>query len=88
VFLHLGNDVTVRTSDVIGVFDMDTATAAQSTRDFLQGQEKASRVTDVSEELPKSFALCWHGGAPHVFLCAVSPATLKKRAETRKIANR
>ena len=59
MYLHLGQDTVVRTSDIIGIFDMDTSTISKTTREYLTACEKNGRVVNVSMELPKSFVLCW-----------------------------
>ena len=40
MFLHIGNGETVRRKDVIGIFDMDTATVSSLTRATLKKYEK------------------------------------------------
>lgn len=57
MYLHLGQDTTVRTSEIIGLFDLDTASLSRHTRDYLTGAEQSGRVINVTEELPKSFVV-------------------------------
>ena len=82
MYLHLGQDTVVNTQDVIGVFDLDTATVAKRTREFLANSEKNKRVVSVSFELPRSFTVCVkpEGGNETVYLSPLSPGTLEKRA--------
>lgn len=40
MYLHLGQDTVVRTSDIIGIFDMDTSTISKTTRSILQPAKK------------------------------------------------
>ena len=58
MYLYLVGNRLVRQSEVIGVFDLDTATVSRHTRDFLTRAEQTVRVETVSYELPKSFVLC------------------------------
>ena len=81
MYLHLGKDVTIKAGDLIGIFDLDNTTISPDTRDFLARCEKNDIVTNVSDDLPKSFVVCRYNGETHVFLSAISPTTLKKRAE-------
>ena len=82
MFLHLGQSVVVPDREVVGVFDLDNASWAYKTREFLERAEREGRVVDVSGDLPKSFALCRAGdGAPVVYLSQLSTATLLKRVE-------
>lgn len=57
MFLYLGEGKYKRRSDIIGIFDMDTATATAISRRFLSQNEREGRV-ESDGELPKSFLLC------------------------------
>ena len=48
MYLHLGQETILRTRDILGVFDLDTATISKHTRDFLAKSEHEGRVTNVS----------------------------------------
>ena len=57
MFLYLGEGKYKRLSDVIGIFDMDSATVCVATRRFLSQKEREGNV-ESDGELPKSFLLC------------------------------
>ena len=80
MYLHLGNEVSIRTCDLIGIFDLDITTVSKDTREFLRRCEENDIVTNVSSDLPKSFVLCRYDGETHVFISAISSMTLRKRA--------
>jgi len=80
MYLHLGNEVSIRTCDLIGIFDLDVTTVSKDTREFLRRCEENDIVTNVSSDLPKSFVLCRYDGETHVFITAISSMTLRKRA--------
>ena len=40
MYLHIGEDVLVKDSEIIGIFDMDTSTVNKATRDYLSLAEK------------------------------------------------
>jgi hypothetical protein len=80
MYLHLGNEVSLITRDIIGIFDLDTATVSKDTRDFLKRSEENDIVTNVSSDLPKSFVLCRYNEEIQVFVSAISADTLRKRA--------
>jgi hypothetical protein len=82
MFLHLGEDVVVLSSSVVGIFDLDNTTISKDTRGFLKHMQEKNEVTDVSSELPKSFVLCAEGGKQRLYTSQISPATLLKRAQT------
>ena len=35
MYLHLGQDIVVKTEEVLGIFDLDTATISKNTRNYL-----------------------------------------------------
>lgn len=80
MYLHLGQDIVIRTDEVLGIFDLDTATISKSTRDYLTLAEKQGRVVNVSMELPKSFVVCSHQDrGVTVYISQISSGTLLKR---------
>ncbi len=82
MYLHLGQAVVVPFEDVIGVFDLDTASWAYKTREFLERAEKEGRVVSATGDIPRTFTLCQgKGKRATVYLSQLSPATLKSRAE-------
>ncbi|NMP38402.1 MAG: DUF370 domain-containing protein [Clostridiales bacterium] len=86
MYVHLGQDAFAVSDEIIGIFDMDTATVQKSTRDFLSEAEKKGEVINVSAyELPKTFVLCkTKDGKRKIYISPVSPATLQRRAGVRR----
>lgn len=80
MYLHLGQDTVVLMKDIIGIFDMETSTISQTTRDTLAAAQKSGRIVNVSMEMPKSFVLCGNGKATTVYITQISSSTLLKRA--------
>ena len=80
MYLHLGQESIVRTRDILGIFDLDTASLSRHTRDYLAAAEKAGRVVTVTGELPKSFILTDWPGETTVYTSPVSSVTLGARA--------
>jgi hypothetical protein len=56
MYLYLGNGLYKKREDIIGVFDMDSATICVATRRFLSSAEKKGGL-EGDGELPKSFLL-------------------------------
>ncbi len=82
MYLHLGQDVVVRTADIVGIFDMETTTVSRASRQFLADAEKGGRVVNVTYELPKSYVVCTDAdGGETVYISQISSATLLKRAD-------
>ncbi|MEF9852414.1 MAG: DUF370 domain-containing protein [Hydrogenoanaerobacterium sp.] len=80
MYLHLGQETVVRTSEIIGIFDIENTSLSRSTRGYLAQAEKKGFVVNVSYELPKSFVVCSEKGRQRVYISQISSATLKKRA--------
>lgn len=57
MFLHAGNNKNILLKEIIGIFDMDTATVSPDTREFLKSSDKAGFTETIVNELPKSFIL-------------------------------
>ena len=78
MYLSIGNDLAVRESSIIGIFDLDNTSTSQRTRDFLTKAEKEGQVIPC-DDLPKSFVLTAEYGFHRVHLTALSSYTLEKR---------
>ena len=86
MYLHLGNGVTVRKSEVVGVFDLDNSSSSLITRRYLAGAEKQGAVVSVAQgELPKSFVLCSGPEGRKIYLCQLNSSTLLKRSESNAL---
>lgn len=81
-YLHLGEEVVVRTRDIVGIFDMETTTVSPLSRQFLADAQKGGRVIAVSYELPKSYVVCCEAdGSETVYISQIAAATLRRRME-------
>ena len=79
-YLYAGENTLIRTSEIVGIFDLDTSTLSEDTRRFLHGRNSVTEA--VSGELPKGFVLT-RGG--RVYLTALGSSTLAGRLEKRVI---
>ena len=82
MYIHLGQEKVVKSRDVIGIFDLESTTISQRSRDFLTKAEKNGNVVTVSYELPKSFIICNEKGSKEstVYISQISSQTLQKRS--------
>ena len=78
MYLSIGNDMAVRDSSIIGIFDLDNTSTSKRTRDFLQKAEKEGQVIPC-DDLPKSFVLTVEYGIAQVHLTSLSSSTLDRR---------
>ena len=80
MYLSIGNDMAVRTSSVIGIFDLDNTTVTKRGREFLSAAEKEGLVVPC-DDLPKSYILTAEYGLNKVYLTSLNTSTLEKRAK-------
>ena len=78
MYLSIGNDMAVRDSSIIGIFDMDNTTTSKRTREFLEKNEHLGQVVPC-DDLPKAFVLTAEYGFHRVYLTSLTSATLEKR---------
>ena len=82
MYLHLGQSVVVPHREILGIFDMDNASWAYKTREFLERAEAEGRAVWLGDDLPRSFVLVGRGQEPPtVYLSQLSSTTLLSRAE-------
>ncbi len=83
MYLHLGNNISIPTDDLIGIFDIDNATTSKTTRAYLRSAEEEGMVITVGDDLPKSLVIsCPHGSWQRVYISPLAPATLLGRLES------
>ena len=78
MYLSIGNDMAVRDTSIIGIFDLDNTTYSKKTVAFLNQAEKEGAVIPC-DDLPKSFVLTSEYGFTRVRLTSLNSATLEKR---------
>ena len=82
MYLHLGHDTVIRKEEILGIFDIDTATVSKHTRDYLAVKEKQGSCVTVSYELPGSFVVCTDkNGKETVYISQLSVSALLRRTE-------
>lgn len=81
IYVHLGDNVDVITSDIIGIFNIETTTISSDTKNFLKISQRNNIVKNIAEEkLPFSFIVASSNvGETAIYISAVSSLTLKKR---------
>lgn len=77
MYVHAGNNRIIRTRDIIGIFDMDTATMAGTTREYLRNCEKSGEMINIKDEIPKSFIVTVNSdGEDNVYISQISTSAL------------
>ena len=78
MYLSIGNDMSVRDSSIIGIFDLDNTTINARGREFLERAEKEGQVVPC-DDLPKTFVLTAEYGLTRLYLSSLNTSTLEKR---------
>ena len=78
MYLSIGNDMAVRQSSIIGIFDMDNTSTSKRTKLFLEMAEKMGQVVPC-DDLPKSYIVTAEYGLVLVYLTPFNTVTLEKR---------
>ncbi len=85
MYLHIGNKKSVKQKNIIGIFDLDTATVSSHTKKFINQMEEKGLVEYEDTDLPRSFLLIENeAGNASPFslrLSRISPAGLRERAQ-------
>ena len=80
MYIHLGNNVMLPTSDIIGIFDLENTSISKRTRDFLNKAEKEGRVITITYDLPRTFVIAVKNFKDaKIYISQISSQTLLKR---------
>ncbi len=80
MYLHIGREKILKTEEIVGIFDLDTATVSKNTRNYLNTAEKKCEVINVTTELPKSFIVANENGKRKIYISQLASSTLEKRS--------
>ena len=81
MYLHIGNGEIVNNEDIIGIFDMDTATVSAVSRQFLSKAEQKKEIFYGDSDIPKSFIVCIkEKEEQEIVFSRISSSALKLRA--------
>ena len=81
MYLHIGNGESIKTEDIIGIFDLDTATVSKTTKKYISSKEKEGKVEYTDFDLPRAFIVCSGKSGECVKLSRISSAGLIQRTE-------
>ena len=83
MFINAGMNCMLYEKNIIGIFDIETSTQAESTRDYLTAAQKKLRAVNVAYDLPKTFIIYRDGGETTVYLSQYSASVHMKRKTER-----
>ena len=81
MYVHLGADVIVRKSDIIGIFELDGKITPEITAAYLKNAQNQGKVESVGFDLPKSFVIVKTKDGEKVYFSPIAVASLLKRCE-------
>jgi hypothetical protein len=76
VYIHLGGEKIIRTSQLVAIFDISIEQSSKLSRQFVVHAQKNKEVESIGEEEPKSIVVTEN----KVYYSPISTSTLKKRA--------
>ena len=79
MYLHLGNEIVIKNDEIVGIFDIETTSVSKITREFFANAERDMMVTNVTNELPKSFVVTSGSSSNRIYISQISAQTLRKR---------
>ena len=81
MFLHIGNDIIIKKSDVVGIFELDGKITTKDIKKYLNVMQKENRLVSAGEDLPKSFIITVSDEGEKVYLSHISVSSLQKRSD-------
>lgn len=76
MYIHLGGEKIIRTSQVVAILDISIEHASKLSRQFIENAQNNRAVEMIGDEEPKSIVLT----RDRVIFSPISTSTLKKRA--------
>ena len=82
MYLHVGKGKNIKDKEIIGIFDLDTATISSITKSYVNKMQKEGSVEYADTDLPRSFIICiGKDKKEKVVLSRISSTGLKERAQ-------
>lgn len=77
MFFYITPTHPLKKDEILGIFDMDSATVSADTRKFLRKSEKNGALISTAKDIPKSFVVTDRT----VYLAQVAPISLRTHAD-------
>jgi hypothetical protein len=77
LFIHLGEDIVIRSEDVIAIIDAQLINSASIINEFLEGQRTNDNIVEISKGYVKSVVVT----TGQVYFSPLSSITLKRRSQ-------
>lgn len=77
MFIHLGEDVVIRSSDVVAILDWQLSDNFDNLNEFVRQHKGNNKLIDIGNDVTKSIIIT----KDLVYLSPLSSLTLKRRTE-------
>ena len=81
MYLHIGNSESIKKSEIIGIFDLDTSTVSGITKKYIEKMQKNGRVEYNDTDLPRTFIIIKDKKREKIKLSRISATSLIQRTE-------
>lgn len=78
-YINVGGSCVLPKDDVLGVFDLDTASTKTDTKRYLASMEHLKRLETVGNDIPKAFVVTANGIKSRVYMTTLSSSSLYGR---------
>ena len=78
-YINIGGTTVLPKDEVLGVFDLDTASTKTDTKRYLASMEQIKRLEIVGSDIPKSFVVTSSGRKSKVYMTTLSASSLYGR---------
>ena len=82
-YLQLEKGESIDKNEIVGIFDMDSASLSADTKSFFRRKEEEKGVISLSNDLPKSFIVCEGEYGDRMYISGISTESVKKRIDTQ-----
>lgn len=80
MYIDIGGNKSLRSSKIVAVMDIETASTSKKTKEFLRIAGKTA--TEVSDELPRTFIIAKEKKNIKIYVSPVSVQTLYRRVKS------
>ena len=84
-YINVGGSTVLDKSQVLGIFDLDTSTVSQVTKNYINKMQKEGKLNYGDSDLPRSFVVYENKEGQAVELSRISTSGLKLRTESSAI---
>ena len=81
MYLHIGNSESIKKSEIIGIFDLDTSTVSSVTKKYIEKMQKEGKVEYNDTDLPRTFIIVKNKKEEKLKLSRISATSLIQRTE-------